>query len=80
MLLVIGLGTALVLGVAKVLAGGAFWVAPVVFGLGTVLVLAIGKILVGRAIVRSFGSIEAYRAFVRDRARTIGRRASRRKD
>jgi hypothetical protein len=54
-----------------------FWVVPIVFGLGTVMVLALGKILVGRVLVRVFGSIDAYQAFVLDHARMIRRRASR---
>jgi hypothetical protein len=52
------------------------WVVPIAFGLGTVLVLALGKFLVGRALVRVFGSIEAYQAFVLDHAQMIRRRAS----
>jgi hypothetical protein len=78
-LIVIGLGTALVLALGKILAGEHGWVAPIVFGLGTPLVLALGQILVGRALVRRFGSIDASRASVLDHARMIRRRASRRR-
>jgi hypothetical protein len=52
-------------------------VAAIVFGLGTAVVLALGKFLVGRALVRVFGSIDAYQAFVLDQARKIRRWASR---
>jgi hypothetical protein len=55
------------------------WVAPIVFGLGIVLFLALMKFLVGRVLVRVFGSIEAYQAFVLDHAQMIRRRASRRR-
>jgi hypothetical protein len=44
------------------------WVVPIAFGLGTVLFLALVKFLVGRTLVRVFGSIEAYQAFVLDHA------------
>jgi hypothetical protein len=53
------------------------WVALIAFGLGTALVLALMKFLVGRVLVRVFGSIDAYQAFVLDHARMIRRRASR---
>jgi hypothetical protein len=55
------------------------WVVPIAVGLGTVLLLALAKFLVGRALVRVFGSIEAYQAFVLDHAQMIRRRASRRR-
>jgi len=55
------------------------WVALIAFGLGTVLFLALMKFLVGRALVRVFGSIDAYQAFVLDHARMIRRRASHRR-
>lgn len=52
------------------------WVWPIAFGVGTVLFLALLKILVRFALVRIFSSLEAYRAFVLEPARTIARRSS----
>jgi hypothetical protein len=55
------------------------WVAPIAFGLGAVLFLALMKFLVGRVLVRVFGSIEGYQAFVLDHAQMIRRGARRRR-
>ena len=51
------------------------WLWPIAFGLGVVLFLTLMKILVRIALMRIFGTVEAYQAFVRDRARKIFRRS-----
>jgi len=52
------------------------WLWPVAFGLGLVLFLALMNVLTRLVLVRIFDTPQAARAFVRDRARRITRRAS----
>jgi F0F1-type ATP synthase membrane subunit b/b' len=52
------------------------WIWPIVLGLGFVLLAALVNILVRFVLVKIFGTPEAFRAFIRERARKISRRSS----
>jgi F0F1-type ATP synthase membrane subunit b/b' len=53
-----------------------YWIWPIAFGLGFVLLAALVNILVRFMLVKIFGTPEAFRAFVRERARKISRRSA----
>ncbi len=71
---VFGLGAAMGHFVASRAHVSVLW--PIAFGLGFVLFAALVNILVRFVLLKNFGTSEAYRSFVRERARKISRRFS----
>jgi hypothetical protein len=49
------------------------WIRPIAFGVGSVLFYALMNFVVRRALIKIFGSLDGYRAFVREHAPAVAR-------